>query len=39
VLIHIQPQQIDQEEVGPSFQLRDAAPGRFVGNAFGEPLL
>ena len=25
-------QQIDQGEVAPSFQLADAAPGRFVGN-------
>jgi len=33
----LQRQQIDQEEVAPSFQLADAAPGRFVGNAFGEP--
>src|SRR6266566_779264 len=31
-------QQIDQEEIAPSFELADATPGRFVGNAVGEPL-
>jgi hypothetical protein len=35
----LQCQQIDQEEVAPRFQLGNAAPGRFVGNAFGETLL
>ena len=34
----LQRQQIDQEEVAPRFQLGNAAPGRFIGNAFGETL-
>ena len=34
----LQRKQIDEEAVASRFQLGNAASGRFIGNAFGEPL-